>query len=91
VIHEYDLSEILPRLTGPLREILDTELSGGNVIVEISSSWPMPNVNVWRRNPLSQKYAADYPSLEYSYFGDPRNWLEHYMDKETGAMVAAKC
>lgn len=91
MIHEYDLSEILPRLTGPLREILDTELSGGNVIVEISSSWPMPNVNVWLRNPLSQKYAADYPSLEYSYLGDPRNWLEHYMDKETGAMVAAKC
>lgn len=91
MIHEYDLSEILPRLTGPLREILDTELSSGNVIVEISSSWPISNMNVWLSNPLSQKYAADYPSLEYSYLGDPRNWLEHYMDKETGAMVAAKC
>ncbi|SKC83404.1 hypothetical protein SAMN05445504_3622 [Burkholderia sp. CF099] len=91
MIHEYDLSVVLPRLTGPLREILDTELSGGNVIVEISGSWPMPNVNVWLRKPLSQKYAANYPSLEYAYLGDPRNWLEHYIDREAGAMVAAKC
>jgi hypothetical protein len=60
VIHEYDLSVILPRLTGPLRGILDAELFGGNVIVEIASGWPMSNVNVWLKNrPFSQKYAND--------------------------------
>lgn len=91
MIYEYDLSVTLPRLTGPLREILDAELAGRNVVVEISSSWPMPNVNVWLKKPLSQKYVTDYPSLEYAYLGDPRNWLEHYIDIETGAMVAAKC
>jgi len=73
MIHDYDLSVILPRLTGPLREILDAELSAGNVMVEISSGWPMPSVNVWLRNPLGQKYTADFPDLEYAYLGDPRN------------------
>ncbi|WP_075358701.1 hypothetical protein [Caballeronia sordidicola] len=91
MIYEYDLSVILRRLSGPLREILDAELSGGNVIVEISSRWPMSNVNVWLKNPLSQKYATVYPSLEYAYLGDPRNWLVHYIDIETGAMIATKC
>ncbi|AUT66825.1 hypothetical protein [Paraburkholderia terrae] len=89
--YEYDLSVLLPRLTGSLREILDAELSSGNAIVEISSGWPMSNVNVWLKNPLSQKYATEYPSLEYAYLGDPRNWLEHYIDIESGAMVAVKC
>ncbi|WMY07558.1 hypothetical protein [Paraburkholderia phenoliruptrix] len=91
MIYEHDLSVILPRLTGPLCEILDAELAGGNVIVEIASGWPMSNVNVWLKNPLSQKYANDYPSLQYAYLGDPKNWLEHYIDIDAGAMVAAKC
>ncbi|AXF19051.1 hypothetical protein [Paraburkholderia caledonica] len=91
MIYEYDLSVILPRLTGPLREILDAELSSGNVIVEISSGWPMSNVNVWLKNPFGQKYATTFQSLEYTYLGDPRNWLEQYVDIETAAMVAAKC
>lgn len=91
MIHEYDLAEILPRLTGPLRDILDAEISAGNVLVEVSSSWPMPNVNVWLKEPLTRKYADKYPQLEYTYLGDPRNWLEQYIDCEVGAMVAAKC
>ncbi|WP_322032828.1 hypothetical protein [Paraburkholderia sp. J76] len=91
MIHDYDLSVILPRLSGPLREILDAELSIGNVMVEVSSGWPMPNVNVWLKNPLSRKYVTNYPDLEYAYLDDPRNWLEHYIDTRIGAMVAAKC
>ncbi|TDG09783.1 hypothetical protein E1N52_04455 [Paraburkholderia guartelaensis] len=91
MIHDYDLSVILPRLSGPLRELLDAELSIGNTMVEISSGWPMPNVNVWLKNPLSRKYLANYPDLEYAYLGDPRNWLEHYIDTQIGAMVAAEC
>lgn len=91
MIHDYDLSVILPRLSGPLREILDAELCIGNTMVEISSGWPMPNVNVWLKEPLGRKYAADYPDLEYTYLGDARQWLEQYVDTKTGAMVAAKC
>ncbi|MGF6569118.1 hypothetical protein ABH945_001194 [Paraburkholderia sp. GAS333] len=91
MIHGYDLSVVLPRLTGPLRQVLDAELSVGNVMVEVTSGWPMPNVNAWLKNPLSRKYVADYPNLEYAYLGGPRNWLEHYMDTRIGAMVAARC
>lgn len=91
MIHDYDLSVILPRLSGPLREILDAELSIGNAMVEISSGWPMPNVNVWLKEPLGRKYAADYPDVDYTYLGDARQWLEQYVDTKTGAMVAAKC
>ncbi|VCJ94867.1 hypothetical protein [Burkholderia pseudomallei] len=91
MIYEYDLQVILPRLTGPLREILDAEMAAGNVLVEISSCWPMPNVNVWLRNPLTRKYLARYPQLEYSYLGDPKHWLDQYVDRDVGAMVAAKC
>ena len=91
MIHEYDRTVILPRLTGPLREIFDIEVLEGNVVIEVSSSWPMPNVNVWFKDPLTRKYADKYPQLEYTYFGDPRNWLEEYIDREVGAMVAAMC
>lgn len=91
MIYEYDLKEILPRLKGPLREILDAEIAAGNEMVEISSKWPMPEVNVWLKYPLTDKYTKTYPSLQYSYLGDPKNWLEDYIDRESGSMVAAKC
>lgn len=91
MIHEYDLKEILPRLKGALKEILDAEIAAGNEMVEISSGWPMPQVNVWFRQPLTNKYKQLHPSLQYSYLGDPKNWLEEYVDKVNGAMVAAKC
>jgi hypothetical protein len=55
MIHEYDLKEILPRLKGPLKNILDAEITAGNEIVEISSGWPMPQVNVWFGRPLTDK------------------------------------
>lgn len=76
MIYENDLNEILPRLKGPLRAILDAELASGNEMVEVSTRWPMPVVNIWLKNPLTD---------------DPRNWLEEYVDKENGAMLAAKC
>ena len=91
MIYEYDLKEILPRLHGPLRELLDAEIAAGNEMIEISDSWPLPNVNVWLKRPITQKYTNKYPQLKYSYLGDPKNWLEEYVDLEIGAMVAAKC
>jgi hypothetical protein len=90
MIYEYDLATILPRLTGDLREILDAEIASGNTLVEISSSWPMPSVNVWVKEPLTRKYVDKYPQLEYRFLGDPRHWLEEYIDRKIGAMVAAK-
>lgn len=91
MIYEYDLNEILPRLVGPLRKIFDAEILAGNVIDEISSTWPMSKVNIWFKNPLTDKYRKIYPQLKYSYLGDPRNWLEDYIDQENCAMIAAKC
>jgi hypothetical protein len=91
MIYDYDLKEILSKLKGPLKEILDAEIAAGNEMVEISSNWPMSEVNVWFKYPLTDKYKNSYPSLQYSYLGDPRNWLEEYMDNDNNAMVAAKC
>lgn len=91
MLYEHDLKEILPKLKGPLREIQDAEIAAGNEMVEISSKWPMPEVNVWFKNPLTDQYKKLYPSLQYNYLGDPKNWLEEYIDKDNGAMVAAKC
>ena len=42
-VYDYDLKEILPRLQGPLRELLDAETAAGNTITEVSASWPMKN------------------------------------------------
>ncbi|MEC7608789.1 MAG: hypothetical protein VX964_01325 [Verrucomicrobiota bacterium] len=91
MIYEYDCKAVLSRLKGPLKEILDAEMAAGNEILEISSKWPMPEVNVWFKNPLTDKYEKAYPSLQYSFLGDPKNWLEEYVDDVNGAMVAAKC
>jgi len=76
MIYEYDLKKVLVSLKGPRREILDSEMAVGNDILEISRKWPMPEVNVWFKNPLTDKYEKSYPSLQYSFLGDPRNWLE---------------
>ncbi len=90
MLYENDLRDFLPRLKGPLKDILDAEIALGNEIVEISSGWPMSKVNVWFKNPLTDKYANSYPSIQYNYLNDVKNWLEEYIDKENGAMVAAK-
>lgn len=90
MIYEYDLQEILPRLTGPLREILDAELAAGNEMDEISDTWPYPRVNVWLKRPLTDKYLKKYPQLKYTYLGDPKNWREEYVDETIGGMVASK-
>lgn len=87
-IYEYDLKEILPRVVGPLRNILDCETVAGNLIVEVSSQWPMKVANVWLAKRFHQNYVAQFPMLQYEYLGDPKNWIEHYIDVERGLMVA---
>lgn len=87
-IFEYDLKEILPRVQGPLRELLDIELSHGNSMVEISGGWPMKQANIWLSMRFRKNYQEQYPSLKYTYLGDPKNWIEEYIDAERGLMVA---
>jgi hypothetical protein len=87
-IYEYDLNEILPRVEGPLRELLDAELSCGNSMVEIAGGWPMEKANIWLSKRFHKNYQNQYPSLKYTYLGDPKNWIEEYIDIERGLMVA---
>lgn len=87
-IYEYDLKEILPRLKGPLRELLELELARGNSMTEISESWPMQQANVWLARRFHVDYRARFPSLKYRYLGDPRNWIEEYVNEELSLMVA---
>jgi len=87
-VYEYDLQEILPRVQGPLREILDQELSSGNSIVEIAAPRPMKHANVWLAQRFREDYRERFPTLQYEYLGDPKVWVEHYLDVERGLMVA---
>jgi hypothetical protein len=87
-VYDYDLQEILPRLQGPLRELLDQEIAAGNVMVEISAPWPMKRANVWLAKRFHKDYAAQFPTLRYRYLGDPKNWIEEYIDAELQVMVA---
>lgn len=87
-VYDYDLKVILPRLQGPLRELLDAEVAAGNVIMEISSKWPMKQANVWLARRFCESYESRYPTLRYRYLGDPKNWIEEYVDQERGLLVA---
>ncbi|TDR79730.1 hypothetical protein [Paludibacterium purpuratum] len=87
-VYTYDLEIILPRVVGPLREILELELKAGNSVQEVAVPWPMKQANVWLAQRFHKDYAADYPSLRYTYLGDPRNWIEEYVDVENQIMVA---
>lgn len=87
-ILDYDLKEILPRLTGPLRIVLDRELAAGNTIAEIAAPWPMKHCNVWLAERFQADYAPEFPTLAYRWLGDPENWIEEYVDVERACMVA---
>ena len=87
-VYEYDLKEILPRLKGPLKEILDREISAGNSITEISAVWPMKNANIWLSQRFHDDYTIQFSNLHYKYLGDPKNWIEEYIDIEGGFMLA---
>lgn len=87
-VYAYDLEVILSRIVGPLREILEVELKAGNSVQEVAAPWPMKQANVWLAQRFHKDYATDYPSLRYTYLGDPRNWIEEYADVENQIMVA---
>lgn len=87
-VYEYDSNEILPRLEGPLRGLLDREIAAGNFIQEISATWPMKRANVWLAKRFHTDYSTYFPTLRYRYLGDPKNWIEEYIDVERDLMVA---
>jgi hypothetical protein len=87
-LHQFSVGEILPRFHGPLKEILDVELSRGNSVVEVYAGWPMKIANVWLAKRFHDDYKHLHPNLRYTYLGDPKNWIEHYLDKERELMVA---
>jgi hypothetical protein len=89
MVTKSDLDEIIPRITGELKAMLESELSLGNEIVEVAGGWPFPNANVWLKDKFKAKYDS-HNTLEYHYLGDPKNWLEHYANREIGAMVAVR-
>ncbi|MFO1385677.1 MAG: hypothetical protein U1F55_05740 [Chitinivorax sp.] len=87
-VYAYDLTEILPRISGPIREILDAELKLGNSIQEMSMRWPMKQANVWLTKRFHGDYQSAYPNLRYTYLGDPKNWIEEYVDSEREILLA---
>lgn len=87
-IYDYDLKEILPKIQGPIREILEQDLALGNTIVEFSESWPLKGGNVWLAFGFQKDYSQEYPSLTYRFIGDPRQWLEEYADFDRGILIA---
>jgi len=89
MISKYDLDEIIPRITGELKAVLENELSLGNEIAEVAGGWPFSNANVWLKYCFKGKY-DDYNTLKYYYLDDPKHWLEHYEDKSIQAMVAVR-
>lgn len=87
-VYQYDVEVILPPFIGPLKEILDAEIRQGNSVVEVSEGWPMKIANAWLAKRFHRDYKDMYPSLRYEYLGDPKNWIEDYIDVGNGLMVA---
>lgn len=89
MVYQYDIDMLLPKLTGPIREIVDSEIKNGNILAEVATAWPMQHVNVWFKKPFTATYRDKYPDITYCKLNDPKNWFEHYADEENGFMVAA--
>jgi len=89
MITQYDLDEIIPRITGELKIVLESELSLGNEIAEVAGGWPFSKANVWLKYRFKGKY-DELNTLNYHFLGDPKNWLEHYENKDIEAMVAVR-
>ena len=82
------LNDYVERTDSLMKEILDVELSRGNSVVEVYAGWPMKIANVWLAKRFHDDYKHLHPNLRYTYLGDPKNWIEHYLDKERELMVA---
>jgi uncharacterized protein (TIGR02569 family) len=82
--------EIKARLSGPIKEILASELAAGNQIVSASDDWPTQNANIILKDHFAQDYRALYPGLEYTFDNDPHYWRDAYSDRENQEFIAVK-
>jgi hypothetical protein len=77
-------------LSGPIKEILASELAAGNQIVEASDEWPTEKANIWLKNRFAKDYRPLYPSLKYSFVNDAHYWLDDYLDKDNQEFIAVR-
>ena len=82
--------EIKARLSGPIAEILASELAAGNQIVSASDDWPTPKANIILRDRFAKDYTTLYPNLEYMLDDDPHYWRDAYLDRENQEFIAVR-
>ena len=81
--------ELLSKVTGPIKEIIESEVSRGNSIAEVAGGWPMKEVNVW----LEKRFSKDYSKLiniAYNKTNDPHYWFDEYIDEANGFFVGTR-
>jgi hypothetical protein len=82
--------EIIGRLSGPIKEILASELASGNQILRASDDWPTQKANITLKNRFAQDYTALHPDLQYLFDNDPHYWRDAYLDKENQEFIAVR-
>jgi hypothetical protein len=81
--------EHLNELSKRLKEILHSEISLGNEIVETSKGWPYPEtVIVFLRRSFKTEYTI--VGLDYTEINDPHWWKSEYHDRDTKHILACK-
>ncbi|MDR6342620.1 hypothetical protein HNQ91_005704 [Filimonas zeae] len=74
------MSELLEKLSQPLKQILQSELQAGNTIREISSGWPEPqSIFVLLESPFTSEYQITHP-IEFREINDRHYWKAEYLD-----------
>ncbi len=80
--------EDIDKLCTELKELIDSEISNGNSIVETSSAWPYKNgVNIWLERKFSKGYQYISSELQYEYLGDPHNGHSEYRMQSKNQLV----
>jgi hypothetical protein len=82
--------EITGRLSGPIKEILASELAAGNQISQASDDWPTDKANIVLKERFAKDYRPLYPNLKYTFDNDPHYWRDAYLDRENQEFIAVK-
>jgi len=85
-------NEIVNKVTGTLKEILERELSAGNEICETyEGDWPQEgSVMVFLSKPFKTPIQHDLPHIEYALVNDPHYWKAQYFDTTTNVYLCCK-
>ena len=81
--------ELISKINGSIKEIIEKEISYGNIIVEVAGGWPLKEVNIW----LGKRFSKDYselPNINYNKTNDPHYWYDEYKDETQGFFVGTK-